>query len=64
MTQRWIVFSSDADQEQINTWMSLNKGVNGYFSGIPPRLQWLAEEEGWVLPHIWEEVTEESGSSI
>ena len=55
MIQKWIVFAADATQAQINWWLARNKDVVGYFTGIPPALQQQAEDEGWTLPHIWEE---------
>ena len=53
ITQKWIVFDEDATQSQIDFFLNLNKDVCGYFHGIPPRLQWQANEENWTLPHIW-----------
>lgn len=58
ITQKWIIFDEDETQTQINIQLNLNKDVCGYFLGVPPRLQWQAQEENWSLPHIWiEEVT-------
>lgn len=55
ITQKWIIFDEDETQMQIDIQLSLNKDVCGYFCGIPPRLQWQANEENWSLPHIWVE---------
>lgn len=53
ITQKWIIFSEDETQAQIDIQLGLNKDVCGYFLGIPLRLQWQAQEENWSLPRIW-----------
>ena len=57
MAQKFVVFPSDVTKEEIALWFSNNgEGVNGWWTGIPPFLQTRANEEGWVLPQVWDEV--------
>jgi hypothetical protein len=60
MTQKFLIFETDATDSYINWHLSRNTDVAGYYKGCPPFLQWQAEEESWTYrpPHVWEEVTE------
>lgn len=55
MIQKWLVFPNDATDTYIK-WHLARAVVCGYIKGIPPSLQSSASEEGWTLPHIYEEI--------
>lgn len=59
MIQKWLVFPADASESYIKWYLARNV-VCGYIKGIPPSLQDLALEEGWTLPHIYEEIISQS----
>jgi len=50
MTTKWVVFSVPAPADAIAI-TSANDAV-GFFTGIPPRWQTIAEEQGWTLPCV------------
>lgn len=60
MIQKWLVFPADATESYIQWHLARNRDVCGYIKGIPPSLQDLALEEGWTLPHIYEEIISQS----
>jgi hypothetical protein len=61
-TQKWIVFDHDAKESQIEWWLRRHKDACGYITGIPRSLAERAEVEGWTLPHIYEEVVNDSAT--
>jgi hypothetical protein len=59
--QRWLIFPADISKSTILWYLDNNKDVSGYMTGVPANLQALADEEGWTLPHIYEEEISDAG---
>lgn len=54
MTQKWLIVERDVDADT-SLVLCEALGCNGFYSGIPPFLEQVAKDEGWVLPHVWSE---------
>lgn len=53
--QKWIIFDKNTSKAVIDVWVSNNPDICGYTLGITPMFKQTADDEGWTLPHIWEE---------
>jgi hypothetical protein len=58
MTQTWLVVDADVPAD-VSLALCESLGCNGFYSGVPPFLREVAEEEAWVLPHVWTETVED-----
>lgn len=54
MTQNILIIPADAVVEDYIAMAQANACV-GILRGVPASLMALAEEEGWILPHIYAE---------
>lgn len=59
MTAKWLVFSAPAPADAVAT--TLANDAVGYYTGVPPKWQALAEEQGWTLPCV---VTEDENGNV
>lgn len=50
---KWIVFPAPAPADAVAI-TAANDAV-GFYTGIPPRMLALSEEQGWTLPCVIEE---------
>ena len=57
MTQKFLIFESDATVSYIKWCLARNPDIAGYYLGCPPSLGAQAEAEGWTYqpPHVYEE---------
>jgi hypothetical protein len=58
MTQNIFVIPADAVVSDYIEMAQTNNCV-GILRGVPASLQALADEKGWILPHIYVEVVQE-----
>jgi hypothetical protein len=55
MTYTWIVFAVPTPEPVKAEWIAATPDLNGWFDGIPPRLEAIAEAEAWSLPRVYVE---------
>ena len=59
MTQKWLIVEVGVHAD-VSLTLCESLGCNGFFAGVPPFLREVAEEEAWVLPHVWTETVEDA----
>ena len=55
---KWIVFHKDTPQSTID-WHVARQKPSFYYTGVPPKFEAVAAEEGWTFPHVVDEVETE-----
>ena len=54
MTQKILIGLLTQTDEELYA-LAMQEGCCAYYKGVPPCYEVIAEEEGWVLPHIYVE---------
>lgn len=54
MTQRILIGKPTQTDKQLYE-LAIELDCCAYYKGIPPCYETIAEQEGWVLPHVYEE---------
>ena len=57
-SQTIMIFEPGTADSKISYHMKRNKACS-YYTGVPPSMQWQAEQEGWSLPKVIVETWEE-----
>ena len=62
MTQKILFGSKEQSSEELTS-IALQNGCVAFFKGIPLSYKQIAEQENWVLPHVYEE-TVDTGDNL